>query len=1034
MRKLILFAIIMLCLSGLCNGQDIKVQFAQKIPLTANSYAWTNVGIWSDSTVKFPKYKGDSTLLAFDANGYGIKLDKNFYAKTSSLGSYLQWSDTVSTIATQYDISQIPVIDTTSLSNRINLKLNSADSNLYATQYDLTAYQPVGNYVEFSDTVAIIATKYDFTQIPEIDTTGLSDRIDILNIENPNNWRINRTGAVVSLIPQFETDAGSTPTSYCPDVFITNTARPDSVWMHTKHDNTKRLSTYLSIDSGATFTWVDTFTTRSYLTQPNPIAYVFDQLQVPVSFVKGDSINTYFAWNNNTVGVTSPLLTGIGMMRAPRSNPRRATSIVVTPIRTLLQAQADWGLVDMPDFLNPADVFKERDTTWMTVDVGRISNPTNQYTFIALYAVINDTTLIPIKRILDPLISTGTLYHLAVMKMADSLFYGAVSFSGNVRSTVASQVYTVYSRDLYNWAYMPDQLLFPVKQGNDRARDYVPYWLKKQDSTNMNPQYYEGGNAIKLYYSSTVNSQSKRTNLTTYFSNLDQNCVATIYPHTYTALAKGNLEYLRNNVGIGIDQTTLYPPVIMGNGGQAQANPNTPLLAIRSGGASGSVLLAMRSDAMGSNNTSDGRIIKADTPFQQMTDRLYENAILSFGTNSISQVFLNPNNITRIGNNTSLGIQTLQVNGSGILSGRFTVGSNDADSVNAAQITGSLIADTLKIRSLANGAETDSILVWDATSKIIKKYSTTSVIGTQYVKYTDTSTVIGTSYNIGLRVKYTDTAAMLAGYVPYSKTVGIDMQPSFSLTGAAANRYALRLNSGGTIGTSSQTGAVLWIGGSHSNSGGTTAAINISDTVATTGTGSGRGINIQRTLNSSSSAIQPAIAINDAQIGATGSTGIALLSNAGIGINQSSSAVLNTLAGTNTLGTVKLTTVASYASGGFVLLVRNAGSTNIESITATPDNLTNVDILSAAGTLNITATTGTVHYTFTGTTTTWTLPSLASGVHGDYIIKNRGSGDITLNSNAGGNDIYNTSAVNTYIIGAGFSAIVHNDGTFYTIN
>mgnify|MGYP003471567349 FL=1 len=83
---------------------------------------------------------------------------------------------------------------------------------------------------------------------------------------------------------------------------------------------------------------------------------------------------------------------------------------------------------------------------------------------------------------------------------------------------------------------------------------------------------------------------------------------------------------------------------------------------------------------------------------------------------------------------------------------------------------------------------------------------------------------------------------------------------------------------------------------------------------------------------------------------------------------------------------------------------------------------------SGAGTLNLGTSTC---YVFTGTTTTWTLPTVAGNTNKTYFIKNRGSGAITLNSNAGGNDIYTTTAVNTITINAGESALLWNDGTYF---
>lgn len=73
------------------------------------------------------------------------------------------------------------------------------------------------------------------------------------------------------------------------------------------------------------------------------------------------------------------------------------------------------------------------------------------------------------------------------------------------------------------------------------------------------------------------------------------------------------------------------------------------------------------------------------------------------------------------------------------------------------------------------------------------------------------------------------------------------------------------------------------------------------------------------------------------------------------------------------------------------------------------------------------------HYVFTGTTTTWTLPAVSGNTDIRFAIKNRGSGAITLNSAAAGNDIYTTSAVNTMTINAGEAYILHNDGTYWLV-
>jgi hypothetical protein len=86
--------------------------------------------------------------------------------------------------------------------------------------------------------------------------------------------------------------------------------------------------------------------------------------------------------------------------------------------------------------------------------------------------------------------------------------------------------------------------------------------------------------------------------------------------------------------------------------------------------------------------------------------------------------------------------------------------------------------------------------------------------------------------------------------------------------------------------------------------------------------------------------------------------------------------------------------------------------------------------VSGAGTLNLTTSTT---YVFTGTTTTWTLPGITGNENRVYYIKNRGSGSITINSNAGANEIYNTSAVNTITVPAGGSCMLQNDGTYFLV-
>ena len=69
-------------------------------------------------------------------------------------------------------------------------------------------------------------------------------------------------------------------------------------------------------------------------------------------------------------------------------------------------------------------------------------------------------------------------------------------------------------------------------------------------------------------------------------------------------------------------------------------------------------------------------------------------------------------------------------------------------------------------------------------------------------------------------------------------------------------------------------------------------------------------------------------------------------------------------------------------------------------------------------------------YVFTGTTTTWTLPTLANNTGLTYRIKNRGSSAITL-QRAGSDNLYDTTTQTSISIAAGASATIINDGTYW---
>lgn len=93
-------------------------------------------------------------------------------------------------------------------------------------------------------------------------------------------------------------------------------------------------------------------------------------------------------------------------------------------------------------------------------------------------------------------------------------------------------------------------------------------------------------------------------------------------------------------------------------------------------------------------------------------------------------------------------------------------------------------------------------------------------------------------------------------------------------------------------------------------------------------------------------------------------------------------------------------------------------------------NWTGSTVVSGAGTLTLAHGN---YYVFTGSTTTWTLPAVSATLLGEgnkIVIKNRGSGAITLNSNTG-STLYTTAAVGTLTINAGEGYILYPDGTYF---
>lgn len=153
---------------------------------------------------------------------------------------------------------------------------------------------------------------------------------------------------------------------------------------------------------------------------------------------------------------------------------------------------------------------------------------------------------------------------------------------------------------------------------------------------------------------------------------------------------------------------------------------------------------------------------------------------------------------------------------------------------------------------------------------------------------------------------------------------------------------------------------------------------------------------------------------------ANGGTGTATLSTAVI-INQAASPQTGglNLTGTGTFGSgviitggalnvsaeIDYNSPPAYTTGLFKQIVYNVNTQRLEII--------NNPVATGSGSISL-AYGG--DYAFNGTTATYTLPAVSVqfiGRYNEITIANMGSGTITVNSNAGGNDIYTTLAVAT---------------------
>lgn len=108
-------------------------------------------------------------------------------------------------------------------------------------------------------------------------------------------------------------------------------------------------------------------------------------------------------------------------------------------------------------------------------------------------------------------------------------------------------------------------------------------------------------------------------------------------------------------------------------------------------------------------------------------------------------------------------------------------------------------------------------------------------------------------------------------------------------------------------------------------------------------------------------------------------------------------------------------------------MLQSAGNGQYYVIATIYDENAPVDVVSSASSLTLIYG---GNYTFTGTSSTWTLPAISSTVYKRIFVMNMGSGTITVNSNGGSNTIYNSGTlVNTLGVSSSEIAVFYNNGT-----
>lgn len=285
------------------------------------------------------------------------------------------------------------------------------------------------------------------------------------------------------------------------------------------------------------------------------------------------------------------------------------------------------------------------------------------------------------------------------------------------------------------------------------------------------------------------------------------------------------------------------------------------------------------------------------------------------------------------------------------------------------------------------------------------------------------------SDRIDSKVSYVDTASILSAYLRKSgwamTDAGILTAPSTGvLKGTNGN---LHINDNDTA-SSSRQGVWANLSAYYTNTSGVSRGFTVfGSSVSSSGSARNIGYSYSGTLNrtGTSTGIDAAFEVAPTLTSVIDFRGLHLnYNNANAwGVVQTGSLSPNYFAGEFRLG-------SNADAGTYQLQVTGNSYFNGTTTGISYADLSFPFTNTSAGTLNPALNTT---YNFTGTTSTWTLP-VVSGNSGKFIeVMNVGTGDITVNSNAGGNDIFTSSAVNTTTVAAGATVTFFNNGTYWKL-